>query len=78
MQVKTPYLMPLASDVLCNSGFVFCLFVCLLILEKQRSACTIHFVILFFFLWATLQDTRDLSSPTRDQTRTPCSGSMES
>ena len=34
--------------------------------------------ILFFFFFAVPQSMQDLSSPTRDQTRAPCSGSSES
>ena len=32
----------------------------------------------FFFFLAVLRDMRDLSSPTRDQSHAPFSGSMES
>ena len=32
------------------------------------------FLFIFFIFWP--RSTRDLSSPTRDQTRTPCSGSL--
>ena len=36
-----------------------------------------HFTFFFFFL-VMLRSMQDLSSLTRDQTQTPCSGSMES
>ena len=36
------------------------------------------FLSFFFILLATSLSTWDFSSPTRDQTRTPCSGSTQS
>ena len=39
---------------------------------------TSSFFSFFFYLLAALQGTWDLSSPTRDRTRTPYIGSMES
>ena len=32
----------------------------------------------FFFFLAVLRSLQDLSSPTRDRTHAPCSGSLES
>ena len=45
--------------------------------EKYRRTSFMFFLIYFFFL-ATLRGLQDLSSPTRDRTRAPCSGSAES
>ena len=36
------------------------------------------FLDLFFFVFVVLHGMWDLSSPTRDQTHTPCTGSLES
>lgn len=38
MPIRTPYLVFLGSDVLCNSGLL------VLILEKQHGVCSIYFV----------------------------------
>ena len=39
---------------------------------------TIRHWILFYFIWPCQHSMWDLSSPTRDRTRAPCSGSAES
>ena len=44
--------------------------------STKQSEASFLFKLLFF--WATLLGMWDLSSPTRDQTRSPCSGSPES
>ena len=37
-----------------------------------------HFILFYFIFLAMLRGLQDLSSPTRDRTCAPCSGSSES
>ena len=66
---------PVLGDQLCSGPLHFTY-----ILDKDLDITRSHSLkkIFFFFFLATWCGTQDLGSPTRDKTRTPCSGSLES